>query len=344
MDRLRIGLQIQNRLLHLKLWRLLGLFSSFVGFLSYAVSSTFHQLFGQWSSLKLIIYCVVSLSITSLFLFSQKLRLSRSMLIKIHLGFLFLILTTFYSFFYDKSIKGKPDLFSFISCASFALMSLSLSKFTNLGFEGDLLNFFLGCLIVQLMKLHLVLGFIAAIFCYFIIVLRHRPRPSHDHQSHTGHIIGAQDHQFPVAQIEMEIDGTVREMNHDSSSDNPLLTLQTRFDDHDDGYNWKRYEAKHVRGSEKQVSFYKCSIPNCPVRKRVERNGNEQVCEVVYKGTHNHGMHWLTMKRNSSFEALYANQPLKAFFFDENPYQQLQTCDNEELDRGDSPEHSSVSC
>ena len=145
-----------------------------------------------------------------------------------------------------------------------------------------------------------------------------------------------------MAQIEMEID-TVIGTGHETSSDHQSQMLQTRLDD-DDGYNWKKYEVKQERRSVKTLSFYKCSIPNCPVKKRVERHVNGQICEVVYKGTHNHGMHWLTMKRNSSFEALYANQPLKAFFFDENPYQQLQTCNNEELDRGDSPEHSSVSC
>ncbi|XP_028804873.1 uncharacterized protein LOC114759785 [Neltuma alba] len=336
MARPRIRLRIPSPLIHRKLWRFLGLFSSLVGLICYALSSSFRQLFGEWNSFKLIIYCVVSLCITSLFLFSQKLRLSRSFLLKVHLGFLVLMITTFYSFFSDKSVRGKPDIFSLISCASFSLMSLSLSKHTNLGFEGDLLTFFLGCLTVQLMKVHLMLGFLAAIFCYFIIVLRSRPCPNQSQIEATQ----AQDHQS-VSQIEMEID-SVREID-DTGNGPQSQILQTMSGDE---YNWKKYEVKQVKGSEKQMSFYKCSIPKCPVKKRVESYVNGQICDVVYKGTHNHGKP-ITKERNSSFETLYAtnasNQPFKAFFFDRTPYQPLQNHENEQLDPTDSSESSSVS-
>lgn len=248
------------------------------------------------------------------------------------------MLTTFYSFFYDKAIKGKKlDRFSLISCASFALMSLSLSKQTNLGFEGDLLNFFLGCLTVQLMKVHLMLGFIAAIFCYFVIVVRSR-RSSPESQTKA-----IQAHQQDQSQLQLvlEIDATVRET--DNSSDRLSQTLLRRRSD-DDGYKWKKYEVKQVKGSEKQMSFYKCSIPSCPIRKRIERHLDGKVTQAVYKGTHNHHKPRVTIERNSSFETLYANQPLlKALFSDETPYQPLETRDEEQLDLVDSPENSSIS-
>ncbi|MED6157494.1 hypothetical protein PIB30_023692 [Stylosanthes scabra] len=77
-----------------------------------------------------------------------------------------------YSFFLDKDVNGKPDVYSLISCASFAVMSLCLSKQIHFGFEVDLLYFFLGALIVQLMKIHLFLGIFGVGFSYFLIILR----------------------------------------------------------------------------------------------------------------------------------------------------------------------------
>jgi len=94
-------------------------------------------------------------------------------LLTAHLGVLVLLLTSLYSFASDKDLKGKPDLLSMISCASFALlMSFCLSRPIDLGFESDLLNFFLGILTVQLMKINLMLSILAAIFYYSIMILR----------------------------------------------------------------------------------------------------------------------------------------------------------------------------
>ncbi|GLJ47484.1 hypothetical protein SUGI_1002340 [Cryptomeria japonica] len=55
-----------------------------------------------------------------------------------------------------------------------------------------------------------------------------------------------------------------------------------------DGYNWRKYGQKQVKGSEYPRSYYKCTQPNCLVKKKVERSHNGQVTEIVYKGEHNH--------------------------------------------------------
>nr|QGQ64054.1 WRKY transcription factor 31 [Santalum album] len=55
-----------------------------------------------------------------------------------------------------------------------------------------------------------------------------------------------------------------------------------------DGYNWRKYGQKHVKGSEYPRSYYKCTHPNCPVKKKVERSLDGQIAEIVYKGEHNH--------------------------------------------------------
>ena len=56
----------------------------------------------------------------------------------------------------------------------------------------------------------------------------------------------------------------------------------------DDGYNWRKYGQKQVKGSEYPRSYYKCTHPNCPVKKKVERSLDGQITEIIYKGQHNH--------------------------------------------------------
>ncbi|KAJ1263337.1 hypothetical protein BS78_09G176500 [Paspalum vaginatum] len=56
----------------------------------------------------------------------------------------------------------------------------------------------------------------------------------------------------------------------------------------DDGYNWRKYGQKQMKGSVNPRSYYKCSFPGCPTKKKVERSPQGQVTEIVYKGTHNH--------------------------------------------------------
>lgn len=55
-----------------------------------------------------------------------------------------------------------------------------------------------------------------------------------------------------------------------------------------DGYNWRKYGQKQVKGSEYPRSYYKCTHPDCQVKKKVERSLDGQIAEIVYKGEHNH--------------------------------------------------------
>lgn len=56
----------------------------------------------------------------------------------------------------------------------------------------------------------------------------------------------------------------------------------------EDGYNWRKYGQKQVKGSEYPRSYYKCTNPNCQVKKKVERSHDGQITEIIYKGAHNH--------------------------------------------------------
>ncbi|KAL6640613.1 hypothetical protein ACP70R_021736 [Stipagrostis hirtigluma subsp. patula] len=55
-----------------------------------------------------------------------------------------------------------------------------------------------------------------------------------------------------------------------------------------DGYNWRKYGQKQVKGSEFPRSYYKCTHPSCPVKRKVETTIDGQITEIVYSGDHNH--------------------------------------------------------
>ncbi|KAL9276723.1 hypothetical protein ACSQ67_025736 [Phaseolus vulgaris] len=56
----------------------------------------------------------------------------------------------------------------------------------------------------------------------------------------------------------------------------------------DDGYNWRKYGQKPVKGSNFSRSYYKCTHPNCPVKKKLELTLQGHVTAIIYKGEHNH--------------------------------------------------------
>ncbi|EOA19137.1 hypothetical protein CARUB_v10007808mg [Capsella rubella] len=56
----------------------------------------------------------------------------------------------------------------------------------------------------------------------------------------------------------------------------------------EDGYNWRKYGQKLVKGSEYPRSYYKCTHPNCEVKKKVERSREGHIIEIIYAGSHNH--------------------------------------------------------
>ncbi|KAG9151166.1 hypothetical protein Leryth_002732 [Lithospermum erythrorhizon] len=89
---------------------------------------------------------------------------------------------------------------------------------------------------------------------------------------------------------------------HNQSS----LTLKEGRKSSDDGYNWRKYGQKQVKGSENPRSYYKCTFPNCPTKKKVEMSLEGQITEIVYKGSHNHPKPQAT--RGSSSLASYNAQ------------------------------------
>ncbi|QHO27824.1 Exocyst complex component [Arachis hypogaea] len=144
---------------------------SVLGLLCYALSSSFNSLFGKWNMLKTFLYCVFSFIICTAVLFIKVSHGPGSLRLKAHLAFLVLMITSFYSFYFDKAVNGKPDAYSIASCAAFAVMFLGLSRHSNCGFELDLLYFFLAALTIQLTRIKWVFGILGACYSYALIMI-----------------------------------------------------------------------------------------------------------------------------------------------------------------------------
>nr|QGX73549.1 WRKY family protein 1 [Cistanche tubulosa] len=73
-----------------------------------------------------------------------------------------------------------------------------------------------------------------------------------------------------------------------SSDDKDRVSSVSTERTSDDGYNWRKYGQKLVKGSEFPRSYYKCTYLNCEVKKIFERSPSGQITEIVYKGSHDH--------------------------------------------------------
>ncbi|QCE01006.1 exocyst complex component 7 [Vigna unguiculata] len=138
-------------------------------------------------------YISQSLLISLSTLFAKTWQYSNSRCLEAHTAFSTLLITSVYSFFLDKDVKQNPDVYSLVSSVAFAIMSLGLSRLSQLGFEVDLLYFFCGLLTVQLMKLKLWLVIVGGTFSYSLILLRSnldpQPRSGYHGLQHQDHVV-----------------------------------------------------------------------------------------------------------------------------------------------------------
>ncbi|XP_010257005.1 PREDICTED: WRKY transcription factor WRKY24-like isoform X2 [Nelumbo nucifera] len=109
----------------------------------------------------------------------------------------------------------------------------------------------------------------------------------------------------------------------------------------DDGYNWRKYGQKQVKGSENPRSYYKCTFPDCPVKKKVERSLDGQITEIVYKGNHNHPKPQSTRRSSSSSHRIQASAaPISEI---PDPSFATRGVASQIMESGATPENSSIS-
>ncbi|PKI74913.1 hypothetical protein CRG98_004685 [Punica granatum] len=106
----------------------------------------------------------------------------------------------------------------------------------------------------------------------------------------------------------------IMEENIRLSSQLPVKITHIR--ESDDGYNWRKYGQKQVKGKNPR-SYYKCTYPNCSTKKKVERSSEDgQITEIVYKGTHNHPKPQSTRRKGS--QAIQAHAHTSSEFSDQS--------------------------
>ena len=85
-----------------------------------------------------------------------------------------------------------------------------------------------------------------------------------------------------------QTDSNNLQRNLNNTHQQPIVQMNRAQKRAEDGYCWRKYGQKQVKGSQNPRSYYKCSYPNCPKKKKVERAPEGYVTEIVYKGSHNH--------------------------------------------------------
>ncbi|KAL6554482.1 hypothetical protein OROMI_020155 [Orobanche minor] len=68
----------------------------------------------------------------------------------------------------------------------------------------------------------------------------------------------------------------------------------------DDGYNWRKYGQKLVKGNKFIRSYYKCTYPNCQVKKQVEKSHDGNKTDVNFLGNHCHSKPQTSPQVNST--------------------------------------------
>ncbi|TMW82200.1 hypothetical protein EJD97_006537 [Solanum chilense] len=107
----------------------------------------------------------------------------------------------------------------------------------------------------------------------------------------------------------------------------------------DDGYTWRKYGQKTVKGSEFPRSYYKCTGQNCAVKKKVERSPNGEITEIIYNGEHNHQKSQLIRRAITSSKSCdlteilnHPNINMNLFETTREPCSPLVSCEDEDED------------
>nr|GMD51255.1 probable WRKY transcription factor 2 isoform X1 [Ipomoea batatas] len=95
----------------------------------------------------------------------------------------------------------------------------------------------------------------------------------------------------------------------------------------DDGYNWRKYGQKQVKGSEYPRSYYKCTHPNCQVKKKVERSHEGHITEIILGfgfGMNQQGLANLAMAGLGPNQGKFPVPPVHSYLGQQHPMNDMR--------------------
>ncbi|KAK4426235.1 putative WRKY transcription factor 4 [Sesamum alatum] len=121
---------------------------------------------------------------------------------------------------------------------------------------------------------------------------RHPAAVSHNCDTgDTAVVVDEEDDDEPIAKRRSMGSGlSIPTSSHQTVSESKIV-LQTRseVDLLDDGYRWRKYGQKVVKGNPHPRSYYRCTYAGCNVRKHVERSSSDPRSVITtYEGKHTH--------------------------------------------------------
>ncbi|KAL7582455.1 probable WRKY transcription factor 26 [Lactuca sativa] len=149
-----------------------------------------------------------------------------------------------------------------------------------------------------------------------------------------------------ISTIQTDSNSQTQSFQSGYAASNNNLNNQPSQKKSDDGYNWRKYGQKQVKGSENPRSYYKCTYPNCSMKKKLETNLDGQITEIVYKGNHNHPKPQSTRRSSSSSSAsnhLQMTQVSSNHELLDYPDQSYGSHGSGQFDSVATPENSSIS-
>ncbi|XP_051118684.1 probable WRKY transcription factor 4 isoform X2 [Andrographis paniculata] len=102
-------------------------------------------------------------------------------------------------------------------------------------------------------------------------------------------VIGDGEDDEPPAKRKTVDPGQCAPARHTITESKIVVQTRSEVDLLDDGYKWRKYGQKVVKGNPHPRSYYRCTSSGCNVRKHVERSSADPKAVITtYEGKHNH--------------------------------------------------------
>lgn len=108
----------------------------------------------------------------------------------------------------------------------------------------------------------------------------------------------------------MKNEDGMKRIEEDCEGSRVAIRTKSDLEIMDDGFKWRKYGKKMVKNSPNPRNYYKCSSEGCNVKKRVERDGEDQSYVITtYVGIHNHPSPFMVPYTTDAIPHAWSLQP-----------------------------------